>query len=122
AVLLENARDARNDVKLHHLAGQRTKELAKLLDLACATKNQLEAAKRAFEKWQEAELRRVSLAHGVLTVTMDGTGEWYAIFDMVDYRTNGTKPIRLTVSRSEAEATATELKTALTKLKAELGH
>ncbi|HEX9807601.1 MAG TPA: hypothetical protein VGA34_11970, partial [Alteraurantiacibacter sp.] len=29
AVLLENARVAQIDVKLHHLAGQRTKELAK---------------------------------------------------------------------------------------------
>ena len=122
ADLLVGAAAANFEVKLHHLAGQRTKELAKLLDVNGPSKKQIEAGQRAIERWQKIETKRAPLAHGTLTATMDESGDWYAIFDMVDYRTNSITPIRLTISCKEADEMTNELKTALARLKGELGH
>lgn len=118
--LLELAREAGIRVNLYPLAVQRTVEAVRMIDLLGDDTEAKDAA-AVLASWQGLESRSEILAHGACTETVDREGGWYALFDMVSYRSNRAARGRWAVSRREAEAFLQELDHSYIILKSQLG-
>ena len=118
--LLELARDAGIRVSLYQMAAQRTVEAVRMIDML-GDETDAKDASAVLASWQSLESRSEILAHGVSTETVDRDGSWYALFDMISYRSNRATRGRWAVSRAEAEAFLQELEHSYIILKSQLG-
>ena len=118
--LLQVARRAGHRMYLYERVQDRTVEAVRLADMMQG-KTQAEDASAVLAAWQSLESRCDLLANGVATETLDREGNWYALFDMVAYRSGSAARGRWTVSRAEAESFLQELDHSLTLLSQQLG-
>lgn len=119
--LLELARERGFEVELHEHPLQRTLEVVKLVELVEGSDQERQDARDALARWQGVESRGEMLARGAVTETLDRKGQWYAIIDMVNYRSGKANKGRWVVSRAEADEFQDQLKRAHTKIKLQLG-
>jgi hypothetical protein len=119
---LKNSANAPTGLKLPHLAGQRILALQSQLGAVGLSAKANTAVESAFAEWQLLDDARAYLAHGVVTVTLDQRGDWFAIFDMTVFRANEAKSQRWALSSCEAKRHADRLDQAWKVLSAQLGQ
>ena len=119
---LQQAVEAGRAAKLPHLAGQRLESLIALIEQEKLTKKQSLAIGGSLERWKLVEQNRVCLAHGVVTELLDQSGNWFAQFDWVIYKSKAAAPCRQTFSKAEALSLESDLKDIGTSLSRQLGQ
>lgn len=108
--------------KLRHLRGQQLADLGDLAGEIGGTPKQKATFQKLFENWQSLYKKRAMLAHGCATASLDRSGEWVAVFDLVEYRGQKSDEKRWAIRQREAETFQENLSKGFAEFSSQLGQ